>query len=244
MAIGDRKRAFPRGYRNNNPGNIERGSSRWQGLDPVQSDPRFATFSDPVWGIRAIARTLITYQDSREAGDGSRIDTIRETIERWAPAIENNVSAYVRHVDRVHPKGADEPLDFHNYDDLMPLVRGIIDHECGDPRDFGLKEWYPQRVIDEGLHRAGVVPKGPTAVRKAARDPEAVSTGVTAAGAIGGVGGSAYIAMELRDANAALRRHGEETGEPFYVVVPFCITILAALAALYFWRKRRKLETS
>jgi hypothetical protein len=149
---------YPRGYRNNNPGNIEKGSNRWQGLSNIQKDPRFATFVHPVWGVRAIAVTLITYQDARRAKDGSRIDTIKDVIDRWAPSFENNVGAYVEHVDKVHPKTAADVLDFHQYEDLEPLVRGIIEHELGSSKKYGLKEWYPQRIIDTGLKLAGVVP--------------------------------------------------------------------------------------
>lgn len=55
---------LPRGIRNNNPGNLEWGDP-WQGLDPdgQAQDKRFVVFKDPAMGIRAIARTLITYQD-------------------------------------------------------------------------------------------------------------------------------------------------------------------------------------
>lgn len=88
-----------RGIRNNNPGNIEWGSP-WQGLvaHDQRSDPRFAQFVDPVWGIRALTRVLITYQDKRRAKDGSPIDTVAEFIERWAPAFENNTQAYTGEV--------------------------------------------------------------------------------------------------------------------------------------------------
>ncbi|MGL5156229.1 MAG: hypothetical protein ACRC9G_08020, partial [Aeromonas veronii] len=85
----------PRGIRRNNPGNIEWGSP-WQGLAKPEDYPadRFAAFISPVWGIRAIAITLITYQDKRKANDGSRIDSVREVVERWAPSFENNTQAY------------------------------------------------------------------------------------------------------------------------------------------------------
>ena len=57
----------PRGIRNNNPGNIECGSP-WQGLrtQKERTDNRFAQFTDPVFGIRALACVLITYQGERD----------------------------------------------------------------------------------------------------------------------------------------------------------------------------------
>ena len=44
---------IPRGIRNNNPLNIERSKSKWQGLAEHQRDPRFAQFKSMTWGIRA-----------------------------------------------------------------------------------------------------------------------------------------------------------------------------------------------
>ena len=57
----------PSGIRNNNQGNIEWGSP-WQGLRPQneRTDNRFAQFTDPVFGIRALACVLITYHGGRD----------------------------------------------------------------------------------------------------------------------------------------------------------------------------------
>ncbi|ENL7150937.1 hypothetical protein AB5S46_003916 [Salmonella enterica subsp. enterica serovar Newport] len=155
----------PRGIRNNNPGNIEWGSP-WQGLIPRSeaTDSRFAQFKDPASGIRAIAVTLTTYYDKRKANDGSKIDSVREVIERWAPAVENNVSAYAKQVAAVldvNPNS--ETLNLHDYDTMRSLVEGIIRHENGNPESFGLtpynnaNTWYSDEVIEEGLRRAGIV---------------------------------------------------------------------------------------
>src|SRR3546814_1742565 len=87
---------LPRGIRNNNPGNLEWGDP-WQGLlEPKKrTDKRFAQFEDPVMGIRAIARTLITYQDKYG------IKTIEDAIHRWAPPNENDTLSYSSHVARL-----------------------------------------------------------------------------------------------------------------------------------------------
>ncbi|SDB51146.1 hypothetical protein SAMN03159290_03904 [Pseudomonas sp. NFACC13-1] len=65
-----------------------------------QTDSQYVQYINPRWGIRAIARVLITYQDKRHAADGSTIDTVREIIERWAPPSENNTDAYIISVAR------------------------------------------------------------------------------------------------------------------------------------------------
>lgn len=153
------KTPLPRGIRNYNPGNIDRvAGTRWQGQAREQKDSRFVTFLDPVWGIRAIARVLITYQDKRRAGDGSRIDSVREVIERWAPAHENNTDAYAVHVAKALGIGPDdESLDVYDYLTMRTLVLAIIRHENGPgPLPGGL--WYGEPLIADGLARAGVVP--------------------------------------------------------------------------------------
>ncbi|EPU9415876.1 hypothetical protein ACV0UJ_005298, partial [Escherichia coli] len=114
----------PRGIRNNNPGNLDKGSP-WQGLVANPDEPRFCTFKDPVWGIRALAVTLITYHDKRRAKDGTSIDTIREVIERWAPPNENNTDAYINEVSKAVGVTADMIIDLHDYDILRPLVEAI-----------------------------------------------------------------------------------------------------------------------
>ena len=54
------KSAMPRGIRNHNPGNLRKSNDPWQGLAPDQTDPDFLQFESSKWGIRALARTLIS----------------------------------------------------------------------------------------------------------------------------------------------------------------------------------------
>lgn len=145
---------IPRGIRNNNPGNIDRYPGvRWQGMAADQSrDSRFVVFKAPEWGIRAIARVLITYQDKRRARDGSRIDTIQEIIDRWAPSVENDTSAYARHVSRLTHIGVDETLDVYKYVTMYALEQAIITHENS-------MQPYSPEIIARGLELAGVVPE-------------------------------------------------------------------------------------
>ena len=84
--------AKPRGLRNNNPLNIRRNNTRWQGLADAHPDSSFFTFVAPEWGYRAAIRTLQNYK--RIHG----LTTIREWISRWAPPCENNTEAYVSFV--------------------------------------------------------------------------------------------------------------------------------------------------
>lgn len=144
--------AIPRGIRNNNPGNIDRGNSKWQGLAADQTgDSRFAVFKDATWGIRALAVTLITYQDKH------KIETIRGIINRWAPPVENDTNAYVNAVALACDVSADEAVNVHNYSVMCPLAEAIIRHENGKGPLATPNTWYERATIDTGLQRAGVV---------------------------------------------------------------------------------------
>lgn len=135
----------PRGIRNNNPGNLRRGKDRWQGLTDPQTDSAYCTFKSPVYGIRALARTLVAYQVVHN------LRTVREIIERWAPASENNTVAYIRAVMETTGFLPDQQLDMHFYGDLKPLVLAIIKQENG-------QQPYTAVQIDKALVLAGVEP--------------------------------------------------------------------------------------
>lgn len=146
-----------RGIRNNNPGNIRKVSgTRWQGQSTDQSgDKEFVVFTEPKWGIRAICRTLITYQDKRQAADGSKIDSISEIIARWAPASENNTAAYAEHVANITHIGIMSYIDVYQWDTMKALVKAIIQHENGSMP-------YDDNTINSGLIASGLqIPKQP-----------------------------------------------------------------------------------
>lgn len=83
----------PRGIRNNNPLNIRRTSTQWEGLHPVQADRDFCQFIDMKYGYRAAFRLLMKYY--RKYG----LHTVHEIINRWAPPSDGNATnAYVKHV--------------------------------------------------------------------------------------------------------------------------------------------------
>jgi hypothetical protein len=134
-----------RGLRNNNPGNIDYNpANQWQGQLPHDPaiEKRFARFDTPENGIRALARTLLTY--SRKHG----LRTVAGIIGRWAPGHENDTAAYVRSVNSVvanHANGA--ALDVEHPLVLSSLVTAIIHHENGGNP-------YEAIVVAEGVRRA------------------------------------------------------------------------------------------
>lgn len=176
----------PRGIRNHNPGNIRRSSDPWQGLAERQGDVEFFTFKSPVYGIRALARTLITYQDKH----GLR--TIRQIIGRWAPPVENNTNAYVRVVAVATDLDADQMLDLHDFNYLFPLTKAIIKHENG-------QQPYTDAQITKALVLAGVEPKAPSLQKT-----RTVKGGQAATAATAGVGVIEVVQQTLDPARDAL----------------------------------------
>lgn len=115
-----------RGERNNNPGNIDRNTTQWQGMSADQcGDKRFVVFDSPVYGIRALAKTLLTYQ--RKHG----LRTVTAIVDRWAPPVENDTGAYVRQVARALKVAATQAINLSQRETLTALVAAIIAHENG-----------------------------------------------------------------------------------------------------------------
>ena len=134
-----------RGVRNNNPGNIDRTKTVWQGEDrsaeALRREPRFCVFETPQAGFRALAKTLLTYQNKH----GLR--TVREIINRWAPPVENNTEAYIAQVAREVGVGSREIVSLSKQVPLQRLVTAIARHENG-----GL--FWDEPVIEAGVRQA------------------------------------------------------------------------------------------
>jgi len=146
------KSKTPRGIRNHNPGNIRWGSP-WQGLRPERErdDPAFCQFQNTAFGIRALARTLITYQDKH----GLR--TIPEIVTRWSPPTENNTQSYITHVEKISGVSRFIELDMHEYWHLRLVLEAIIRHENGRGPLATPNTWYDEATLNKGLALAGVV---------------------------------------------------------------------------------------
>lgn len=114
-----------RGIRNNNPGNIRKGQ-KWQGLADNQTDNDFLVFSRPEYGIRALCRTLRTYQ--RKYG----LRDVQSIINRFAPPIENDTQSYVHSVCLKLDVKPDTPIDLAEKGIMLNLLKAIIRHENGE----------------------------------------------------------------------------------------------------------------
>ena len=126
------EQTLTRGEFSNNPGNINYSiTSAFLGQLGIEIvpfgksyAPRFARFDCAHNGIRAIAKTLLTYINR----DGA--NTLRKIINRWAPHEENNVIQYIYDVAKasgIEPDSVVVP----NEDNLIMLTKAIIHHENG-----------------------------------------------------------------------------------------------------------------
>ena len=145
--------ALPRGIRNNNPGNIDYNPrNAWNGqlgLEQGVVKPRFARFDSPENGIRALGKLLINYRGKggQPGVGGPGIDTVRETISRWAPSNENDTQAYAGAVAKRLGVRTTDPINIKDPATLRGMVVSIIIHENGGNP-------YPPAIIDEGVRRA------------------------------------------------------------------------------------------
>jgi len=142
---------YPRGLRNNNPGNI-RASDPWQGM--IGTDPAgFAVFKDISWGIRAMAKDLTS-----KINNG--YDTLQEIIYRWAPPTENDTEAYLDYMIGSTLFARNQQLTA-TAATVKKIIRGIIDVELG----YQYASLINSADIDEGyaLMNSGTVTPGAAA---------------------------------------------------------------------------------
>lgn len=129
---------YPRGIRNNNPGNIKRTDTVWQGQAPLQTDKTFVQFVHPKYGFRAMTRILRNYQ-RRD------LNSIRQIISTYAPSNENDTEAYIQSVAKRLNVSPDEPINLESK--LFDLLLAIAVHENGVIA-LGV---YSEQVINEGV---------------------------------------------------------------------------------------------
>jgi hypothetical protein len=221
------KDTTPRGIRNNNPGNIERNArDKWQGLAPKQTDRRFCQFTDAVYGIRAIARILITYQDKY------RVNTLLAAIKKWAPAPENNPVKYAQFIAAQGGLDTGNAIDFHRYEFMKPIVLGIIKYE-----NDGQQPYTPAQ-IDKGLALAGIEPPAKPIARSAT--VQAATVGVSTSTVAGGaavVAAAAPAVGVLGDIANLVRENGA------ILAVLGCVALIALFGFIVYrrWDDARRL---
>lgn len=86
--------ALPRGIRNNNPGNLVRSRNNWDGkINYSQSkDAHFEQFIELRYGLRALMKDIYNDVTIKQK------NTVVALIKEFAPAFENNTTAYINSV--------------------------------------------------------------------------------------------------------------------------------------------------
>jgi len=134
----------PRGIFNCNPGNIKKSKIEWEGLADIQRDKTFATFSQPIWGLRAMMKILLTYYRIY------KLDTVHKIINRWAPEIENPTGEYIEYVCDYTFFRPDEVIDVREYDTLVDLAQAIVLFENGKPKNIKYHSaWYREELYEQ-----------------------------------------------------------------------------------------------
>ena len=144
------------GYVNHNPGNI-RWNTRdvWQGLAP---NPRyvpawdktgigFFRFTAPEWGMRAVAKTLLTYKS--KYGDS----TLYKLFSRYAPPGDgpNNPLTYAMFVGGQIQVDPHEPIDLSDRAVMKAVMAAIFKMETGEQPP------YEDHLYEKALDLAGFV---------------------------------------------------------------------------------------
>lgn len=137
VAAGDAFATESRGFRNNNPGNIEKTTQGWVGKSTECDDPRFECFEDTRYGVRALVLVLHTYHHRHNISD------LEGLVHRWSPPHENPSEAIQGSLRGLLPG-----VDTIGPDNLYKLVQAIILLENGyNPLDDN----YVQEVVRDVL---------------------------------------------------------------------------------------------
>ena len=123
-----RNTPYTRGIRNNNPGNLEKRATDWQGKVPhsQNTDSRFEQFDTIENGLRALMINVHT-KVTRD-----KLDTLAKIISVWAPPSENNTQGYIARVSKALGISPTAPLtaDSFTKDFYITLARAIAQIEC------------------------------------------------------------------------------------------------------------------
>ena len=131
----NRSQAGIRGFRNNNPGNLNYAGQR--GAKRENGNGRFASFNTPEEGLAAMGRQLDlhfkgTSTIAKSRYGGKSMDTIEKIISAWAPPEDgNNTEKYIADVSKSLGIGKNQKLDLNDTKLKASLMHSIIQSENG-----------------------------------------------------------------------------------------------------------------
>ena len=120
-------RPLSRGYRNNNPVNIDYNpANKWVGQTGVEPEGRFAQFIDMPHGYRA---AFVLLRGKGYIGKG--LNTIEKIISKFAPEKENRTADYIENVSRMTGIPKDQVISRNDRDALTAIVYAMSIVENG-----------------------------------------------------------------------------------------------------------------
>jgi len=142
------------GQRINNPFNIRSSSSNdWQGADDSIGEGGYQGFQNNDYGIRAADRVLNNYGKKQfEEGSenfnlyGENVDTLRETLNMYAPPSENPTKSYVDFISDKTGIDPDAPIDLTDAG-----IRSLI---MSPMATFESRSTYSPEEISASINRA------------------------------------------------------------------------------------------
>ena len=105
----------------NNPGNIRRTTSPWDGKDYTNRGD-FESFVTPQYGLTAMAKNLLSHYRRG-------YDTTEKLVKVWAPPHENNTAKYISDVAQETGFGSNVPLDLNRPEILQKLMTAMMRQE-------------------------------------------------------------------------------------------------------------------
>jgi len=131
-----------RGIRNNNPGNIRKGSKKiWLGEVWPSQDASFSQFMTMAYGVRAL---LIDLVNKHKQG----LNTVQKIIYKYAPPTENYSARYAKFVADSMGLTVTEPFDMTEAN-LLKFAKAVAKFENGNAAALiNAQSW------EEGMRRA------------------------------------------------------------------------------------------
>lgn len=131
---------YARGIRNNNPGNLVKTATPWQGKVPhsENTDSRFEQFTSVEMGLRALMKNV---QSHIKRGK----NTLEKLINIWAPTFENNTQRYINYVSRKTGFSPSEIIDADKQT-LLKIAHAIVEFENGNDHAVIKNEHYLKAV--------------------------------------------------------------------------------------------------
>lgn len=136
--------AYPIGIRLNNPGNIKKTHTEWKGMTRLQDHEKFIRFKEPYYGIRAMMKVILTYENKYG------LDTLSSIIHRYAPPEDGNFTkSYIRDVSERTGYFPEEVIDIKNKDTLIRLTKAMIMREQGLAPIELPEAWYDEHFYED-----------------------------------------------------------------------------------------------